>query len=168
MAELQSSTLADPIMQKVTHFITNGWLSKLKNVPPDVKAYFPKRDELIVDNGVILKGFRVVAPESLCKYIQLLQKEHPGAHGTKRRAKDIVYWPSLMLEIHSAIASCQPCNCAKPHQQKEPLLVHPAPELLWSLVSTDIFDCQTTQYLTLVDSYSGWFEMNSLRDLFRR
>ena len=33
------------------------------------------------------------------------------------------------------------------------------------LVSADIFDWQSTQYLILVDSYSGWFEMNSLRNL---
>ena len=80
MTELQSHTLADPVMQKVAHFISNGWPSKLKSVPSDVKAYFPIRDELIVDNGVILKGFRVVIPNSLRKeYIQLLHKGHPGA-----------------------------------------------------------------------------------------
>ena len=154
MAELQSHTLADPVMQKVAHFIANGWSSKLKSVPPDVKAYFPIRNELIVDNSVILKGLRVVIPNSLCKeYIQLLDNGHPGADATKRRAKDIVYWPSTMLEIISTIASCQPCNSAKPHQQKELPLVHPVLELPWSLVSADIFDLQSMQYLILVDSY---------------
>ena len=64
-AELQSHTLADPVMQKVAHSIANGWPSKLKSVAPDVKAYFPTRDEVIVDNGVVLKGLRVVIPNSL-------------------------------------------------------------------------------------------------------
>ena len=54
MAELQSHTLADPVMQKVAHFIANGWPSTLMSVPPDVRANFPIRDELIVDKGVIL------------------------------------------------------------------------------------------------------------------
>lgn len=113
-----------------------------------------------------MKDLRVVIPNSLRKeYIQLLHKGHPRADATTRRAKDIVYWPSMMLEIDSTIALCQPCNSAKPHQQKDPLLVHPVPELPWSLVSADIFDWQSTQFLILVDSYSGWFEMNSLRDL---
>ena len=76
MTELQSHTLADSIMKKVAHFISNGWPSKLKSVPSDVKAYFPIRDELIFDNGVILKGLRVVIPNSLRKeYIQLLPRE---------------------------------------------------------------------------------------------
>ena len=91
-------TLADPIMQKVAHFIANGWPSKLKSVIPDVKVYFRIRDELIVDNGVILKGLRVVVPNSLPKeYIQRLHKGHPGTDATKRRAKDMLYWPSVKL-----------------------------------------------------------------------
>ena len=85
-------------MQKVAHFIANGWPSKLKSVTPDVKGYFPIRDELIVDNGVILKGLRVVVPNSFPKeYIQLLHKGHPGTDATKRRAKDMLYWPSMKL-----------------------------------------------------------------------
>ena len=56
MAELQKHTLADPVMQKVIHFISNGWPAKSKSAPPAVQPYFPIRDELIVDHGVILKG----------------------------------------------------------------------------------------------------------------
>ena len=75
----------------------------------------------------------------------------------------------LRLESDSTVASCQPCNSGKPHQQKELLLVQPVPELLWSLVRADIFDWQSTQYLILVDSYSGGFEMIYLpKRLFRR
>ena len=59
--------------------------------------------------GVILKGFRVVVPESLRKeFVQILHKGHLGADATRRREKDIVYWPSMMLEIDSVIASCHP------------------------------------------------------------
>ena len=159
-------TLADPVMQKLAHFITDGWPAKNKSVPPDIKPYFPIRDELIVDNGIIFKGLRVVVPLALRKaYVQQLHKGHPGADATKRRAKDIVYWPSMSLDIDSSVALCQPCNSAKPHQQKEPLLIHPVPDLPWSHVSADMFDWNGLQYLLLVDSYSGWFEMDTLSDL---
>ena len=85
-------------MQKVAHFLANDWPSKLKSVTPDVKVYFPIRDELTDDNGVVLKGLRVVVPNSLPKeYIQLLHKGHPGTDATKRRAKDMSYWPSMKL-----------------------------------------------------------------------
>jgi len=55
-AKLQKHTLADPVMQKVTHFISNGWPAKSKSVPPEAQPFFPIRDERIVDHGVILKG----------------------------------------------------------------------------------------------------------------
>ena len=119
----------------MAHFLANDWPSKLKSVTPDVKVYVPIRDELIVDNGVILKGLRGVVPNSLHKeYIQLLHKGHPRTDATKRRANYMLYWPSMMLEIDSTIALCQPCNSAKPHQQKEPLLVHPVSVLSWSVL----------------------------------
>jgi len=146
-------------MQKVTHFISNGW-------PAEAQPYFPIRDELIVDHGVILKGLRVVVPQTLRKeYLRQLHKGHPGMDATKRRARETVYWPSLMLDIDSDVASCQPCNSARPHQQKEPLLIHPGPGLPWSFVNADIFDWSGLWYLILIDFYSGWFEMSTLSDL---
>ena len=128
----------------------------------NLKFIYRKGTELHIANALS----RAYIPNSLRKeYIYLLHKGHPGTDATKRRAKDMLYWPSMMLEIDCTIASCQPCNSAKPHQQKEPRLVHPVPVLSWSLVSANIFDWQSTQYLILVDSYSGLFEMNSLHDL---
>ena len=100
MAELQRHTLADPVMQKLAHFITDSWPAKKKSVPPDIKPYCPTRDELIVDNRIIFKGLRVLVPKGLRKkYVQQLHKGHPGADATKRRAKDIVYWPSMSLDM---------------------------------------------------------------------
>ncbi len=77
MAELQRHTLADPVMQKVPHFITNGWPAKSKSIPPEVQPYFPKQDVLIVDDRIILNGLGVVGPETLRReYVQQLHKGH--------------------------------------------------------------------------------------------
>lgn len=48
---------------------------------------------------------------------------------------------------------------------KEPLKLHPFPDLPWSTVATDIFDWNGQHYLVLVNSYSGWFEIDQLRDM---
>ena len=138
-----------------------------KSVPPEAQPYFPIRDELIMDHGVIiLKGLRIVVPQALHKeYLRQLHKGHPGIDTIKRRARETVYWPSLMLNIDSDVVSCQPCNSARLHQQKEPLLIHPVPDLLWSFVSADIFNWSGLRYLILVDSYSSWFEMSTLSNL---
>ena len=41
IAELQRNSLEDPVMQKVTHFISNGWPAKSESVPPEAQPYFP-------------------------------------------------------------------------------------------------------------------------------
>ena len=77
-----SETLADP----VTHFIYNGWPAKSKSVPPGVQPYFPIKDELIVDHGVIPNGLRVVVPETLRK--EYLRQLHKGILEWKLQSGD--------------------------------------------------------------------------------
>ena len=52
----------------------------------------------------------------------------------------------------------------KPKNQKKPMIMLPIPERAWQIISTDVFDCNNQQYLVLVDSYSGWFEINVLKE----
>ena len=61
--------------------------------------------------------------------------------------------------------ACGVCNSLRPHQQKEPLKLHTVPDLPWSLVATNVFEWMTHHYLVLVDSYSGWFEIDRLSSL---
>ena len=39
------------------------------------------------------------------------------------------------------------------------------PDLPWSVVASDIFEWNHHHYLVLVDSYSGWFEIDQLSSL---
>ena len=40
------------------------------------------------------------------EYLGQHHEGHPGIGATKRRARETMYWPSLMLDIDSDIASC--------------------------------------------------------------
>ena len=113
-----------------------------------------------------MKGPKTVIPKSLQKdYITILHRGHPGSESTKRRARGIVFWPTMTEDIEKETTTCPVCNSTKPHQQKEPLKLHPVPDLPWSTVGTDIFEWNGQHYLVIVDSYSGWFEIDLLRDL---
>ena len=163
MTELQRETLADATMQKLATFIKEGWPGHERSVPPDVKPFFPFRDELVIENDVILKGQKAVVPKSLqSTYIAILRKGHMGADRTKQLASDAVYWPKMRQDIESAISQCSACNSCKAHLQKQPLINHPVPDLPWATVGADIFDWNNHQYMVMVDSYSGWFEMDLL------
>ncbi|KAL0152410.1 hypothetical protein M9458_052133 [Cirrhinus mrigala] len=64
--------------------------------------------------------------------------------------------------LHSNIITC---NSTKPHQQEEPLQPHAVPSLPWSTVAADIFEWNSHQFLVLVVSYSGWYEIDQLENL---
>ena len=166
MDELKEATLSDPVMVKLANVIRNGWPDKCSRLVPELRPYFASRDELVILEDIIMKGQQVVVPEHLrSQYIEHLHKGHPSADRTKSRAKDTVFWPTINKDISDAISRCAPCNSNKSHQQKEPLLIHPIPELPWSLISADIFEWNGIHYLVVVDSYSGWFELDTLHSL---
>ncbi|CAI5671963.1 unnamed protein product [Oreochromis niloticus] len=166
LEELKGHTAEDETLQALSSFIKHGWPQRLHNLPTAVHPYFPFRDELTVDDGIILKGSKAVIPKSLQgDYITIMHRGHPGVEATKRRARGIVFWPFMSRDIEQTVTSCSVCNSTKPHQQKEPLHLHEVPDLPWSTVATDIFERHYQHYLVVVDSYSGWFEIDLLKDL---
>ena len=119
----------------------------------------------MIENDVILKGQKAVVPKSLqSTYIAILHKGHMGADRTRQLASDVVYWQKMRQDIESAVSQCYACNSCKSHLQKQPFINHPIPDLPWATVGADIFDWNNHQYLVMVDSYSGWFEMDLLPD----
>ncbi|CAL9699765.1 unnamed protein product [Knipowitschia caucasica] len=84
---------------------------------------------------------------------------------TKRRARDTVFWLTINRDIEEKVKSCGVCNSLKPHQQRQPLKHHYIPDLPWSITATDIFEWDNNYYLVLVDSYSGWFEVDRLENI---
>ena len=123
MEELRKITSTDPTMQKLVQVIQSGWPAKYREVPHELAEYFSVRDELVIDNGVILKSQRVVVPESLhCVYIEQVHRGHPGVEATKRRARDVVYWPTMTKDIEYVISLCKPCNSTK-RAEPMPLII---------------------------------------------
>ncbi len=164
--ELASATKSDLHLQKLASVILHGWPDKPNSVPLEVRPYFPFRDELIInESGIILKGQRAIIPKSLqFQYTQILHDGHPGADATKRRAKDIVYWPTMCLDIDQYVSSCSVCNSMKSHQQKEPLKSFPIPSTPFEMVGVDLFHWNAQDYLAIGDSYSTWFDFCQLNN----
>lgn len=158
--ELRQHTAEDEELQALCAVIRNGWPTRESHLKPSFVPFFPYRDELTVDDGIIMKGLKAVIPRK--EYITITHRGHPGIEATKRRARGIVFWPAMSKDITQELLTCTVCNSTKPHQQKEPLQLHPVPDLPWSIVATDMFEWHGKHYQVLVDSYSGWFEVHLL------
>ena len=73
-----------------------GWPKSIKQVPPMLHPYWTFREKLTIEDGLILKGTRIIIPNNQCKTIlKLIYKGHLGLNKCKLKAKESVYWPGL-------------------------------------------------------------------------
>ena len=106
------ATQEDDELALLKHTITQaqGWLSTVKEVPNVLQPYWTFREELTVEDGIILKGTQIVIPVKKCKAILMLIHEgHLGLNKCKLRAKDRVYWPGLNDQFERLILNCELC-----------------------------------------------------------
>ena len=61
------------------HMITNGWPNSIKEVPPEIQAYLMFQEELMIEDGLVLKGTQIVIPNN--KHKQILIVIHEGHLG---------------------------------------------------------------------------------------
>lgn len=80
------------------------------------------RDQLSIDDGLILKGQQIVIPQTLQEDIlKQLHTAHLGQEKTKLLAKDTVYWVNINRDIEQFTKSCSICQQHQPSQMQEPL-----------------------------------------------
>ena len=125
--------------------------------------YFEIWDELSVHDRVIFKGQRCITPQTLRQKIK--QKPHNchiWSQGCLCRARETVYWPDVNAKITDYIHKCNVCMSLQSNQTKEPLICHEPTSRPWEKVATDIFKLDDKNYLSTVDCYSGYFEVDQL------
>ena len=83
---------ADDELALLKNTIMQGWPSSIKQVPQVLQQYWTFREEIIVEDGLILKGTRIVIPAKKCEaIIKLIHEGHLGLKKCKLCAKDTVH-----------------------------------------------------------------------------
>ena len=104
------STQADDELALLKHTIMQGWPSSIKQVPPVLQPYWTFREELTVEDGLILKETRIVIPtEWLEAILKLIHEGHLGLNKCKLHAKETVYWPGLNDQLENLVLNCELC-----------------------------------------------------------
>ena len=74
------------------HTITHGWPSTIQEVPSKIQAYWTFREELTVEDGIVLKGTWIVIPQKKHQTtLKFIHEGHLGLGKCKLRAKETVY-----------------------------------------------------------------------------
>ena len=75
----------------------DGWPTEKKDLPHQVAPYFPYRDELSVQDGLVFCGERVVIPTDLRQTLkERVHSSHLGIEGCLCRARECLFWPPNM------------------------------------------------------------------------
>lgn len=134
--ELRDAVKSDIPCQQLCEVIVRGWPSTSKELPQLLQPFFSMKQELTLEDGLLLRGQRLVIPAALQKfYTSQLHQGHPGIEATKRRARDSMY-----SDIEREVSRCAACNALIAHHAKEPMQLHNIPELPWSFTAADIFE----------------------------
>ena len=163
LQEVKAATQVDDVLTTLKLVILDGWPNTKQDVPPSVIPYFDYRDELTVQDGIILRGERVVIPTSLRPDLKAkLHAGHLGINSCLRRARELVFWPGMSTDIRQAIEGCTTCAMHAGKQATEPLVMTDVPDRPYSKIGTDPFTIQERDYLINVDYYSTFIEVDYL------
>ena len=165
--EIAEHSRSDPELTYVKNLIKNGWPPKKAKLKKEIQAYWFVKEELyILDNGIIMKGSRMVIPNTLRDDIlKKLHKAHLGMVKTKERAEETVYWPGINKEIEDIVESCSSCLTFQKQNQKEEMIPSEIPDYPWQTVGTDLFHWDGDDFLLVVDYYSRFIEFEKLYSL---
>lgn len=73
--------------------------------------FYKIRNDLIVKDRILYFNDRICIPKALRLYIlEQLHKTHMGIEKTKNRARNILYWPGMYVDISNFISSCRTCE----------------------------------------------------------
>ena len=83
-------------------------------------SYYNNRRELTIQDGLILKGDRIIVPSTMRKEIlSSIHHGHQVIETIKNRARSAVYWPNInkLLEV---VRCCDACQEFQRKQSAEP------------------------------------------------
>ena len=102
--KVRRDTSLDAVLNQLVETIIAGWPEDVKDLPPDIRSFWSFRDQLSVENCLVLKGQQLVIPRM--QQPEILRQLHTGHLGTEKTkllakllARDMVYWLNINKDI---------------------------------------------------------------------
>ena len=159
LQEIKLETEKDSSLQALIKAIeTDLWTD------PEVQEYKKVKDELLVYKGTILRGNRIVVPNTLRnRAVDLAHVGHQGIVKIKQLIREKVWFPGVDKMVKEKVDSCLPCQAATTckAQRLEPLRMTPLPTAPWKELAMDFLGpLPSGDYLMVViDEYSRFPEV---------
>ena len=107
--EIRTEILKDKTLVNVLSHLQSGkWPDKISD---DTKRYYNKRNELTIEDGVILWRVRVIVSEQLRnKVLEELHQNHPSISRMKSLSRIHTWFPNIDHEIENIVKSSRSCE----------------------------------------------------------
>ena len=152
--KLKDSTQRDPILATVYQLTQQAWPHQRRHVPRLARRYWDFRDKLSTDDGLLLKGPRLIIPGELQEeYLSRLHEGHLSANKVQENAKQHMYWTRIDADIEDYTKRCQEC-IKRSQVPKEPLQPHDIPEGPWRKLGIDYLAFNGSSYVLICDYFS--------------
>jgi len=162
--EIERESATDEELEAVRTCIGSGRWDKSHE--SSVK-FFPMRSELCVLGKLVLRGTRIVPPQSLRKQMLSLAHEgHLGVVGTKQRLRTKVWWPGIDKDVEKYVKTCHGCQLVGLPNPPEPMKPTELPTGPWQDLAVDLLGpLPSGDYICVcVDYYSRFYEIDIMKD----
>ena len=120
--EFQKGTKVDPELQAVLTMVRNGWPDTKQQVPLEARPYWTFRDEVATVDGLLFKGTRLIAPKVMRpEMLRQIHKSHLGIAKCRQRAREVLFWPGMSLDVEQIVTNCSVCADFAKKQPTGPL-----------------------------------------------
>ena len=155
LQEIRQATQANDELVLLKHTIMTGWPNNIKEIPQVLHPYWTFHEGLTIEDGLILKGTRIVITNTKCEAIlKQIHDSHLGLTKCKLHAKQAVYWPGLNDRLEQLVLNSQFCLKYSRSKKKSDEYSTLGQEVLifpWTKLATDLFYFEGHSYLLLVD-----------------
>lgn len=158
--EIAKETKRDRILNKVVRCVNDMWPSE-KNLSELEQKFYLKRDELMVEKGCLLWGYRVIVPERMRESVlREIHASHLGIVKMKMLARAYVWWPNIDKDIEKVAAACKICVQERKKPPSVLLTPWPCPDKCWSRIHSDFLGpFHDHMFMLIIDAYSKWPEV---------
>jgi hypothetical protein len=153
---------------KVKLFVEEGWPRTSKNLSPEVRPFYGMRDEIYLENDVLMMRHRIVVPKSLIQLnvLEEIHASHLGINKTKGIARSYICWPNIGIHIENLVKGCKNCY----NELQDPPMIEtkqwPPSKYVWERILVDFLGPMNgNYYFVLIDAYSKWPEVFKIKDI---
>jgi len=155
--EVERATVEDPELAEIKRCVRSGNWEDCK-----VSGYKHVSQELCVYGELLLRGTRIVVPQSLRnRVVQLAHEGHQGIVKTKCRLRTKVWWPGMDTMAEKVCKGCHGCQVTGGLDPPEPMSRAKPPSGPWQHLAADLMGPLPTgeNILVVVDYFSRYYEM---------